>query len=164
MNLEALNCSGFGGSEVRSNWLFFGTLRTLSFSSIYLNDEWLEYLIPRLPCLESLSLNGCKLQHAKICSEHLKHFTFKSIGSELTIDAPNLLCFSFEGCPTLGVLMDVPNLLEVRVRFFKKAYDTSWYINLIYFLSNLDCSKTMCLHVDSEEVPSKSMAAYRLVF
>ena len=121
-NLESLKCCGHGAFEP-ANLSLCGTLRALSFSSVSLNDKWLEDLIPRLPCLESLTINRCRLKRVEIRSQRLRRFTFIASGSrwpesEFTIDAPNLVHFSFEGYPTLEISLNIiPNSLEARVRF-----------------------------------------------
>ncbi|GMN40408.1 hypothetical protein TIFTF001_009632 [Ficus carica] len=132
INLESFICHG---SRIccMSTLASCGKLRNLTFSQSRIKDQWLEDLIFRLPVLESLTLEYCnELRNIKICRS-----------------------------PSFKISMNVRSLVEANVtlspvghwkdNFLPVVYDTSWYTNLLYFLSNLDCSKNMDLRVYSEE-------------
>lgn len=175
INLESFICHG---SRIccMSTLSSCGKLRNLTFSQSRIKDQWLEDLIFRLPVLESLTLEYCnELRNIKICSQPLKHIILKVVTSicdesDFTIDSPNLVSFRFEGSPSFKISMNVRSLVEANVALspvghwkntsLPGVYDTSWYTNLLYFLSNLDCSKNMGLRVYSEEVPTYIYASW----
>ncbi|EXB38078.1 F-box/LRR-repeat protein [Morus notabilis] len=158
VNLESFKCSGPYVSLDNLNLSLCATLRSLSFSCLSFDDQWLEDQILRLPLLECLTLRHCvKLERVRICSQRLKCLAFEGNGlffaAEPTIDCPNLVYFSYEGYLSSNSTMTLgKNLLEAKIKCLNPAaYDTEWYMNLIEFFSNLNCPNNMSLDVCSEE-------------
>ncbi|GMN28442.1 hypothetical protein TIFTF001_002048 [Ficus carica] len=86
--------------------------------------------ISGLPVLESLALSESEV--IDIRNDHLKMFCDNKL---------------------VKFLMNSPNLLETDLAFYcnTDADSKDWYINLIDFLSYLDCSKSIIIVVPSEE-------------
>ncbi|KAL5568636.1 hypothetical protein UlMin_025211 [Ulmus minor] len=134
-------------------------IRNLSLSEAdWLEEQSLEDLIFRLPLLESLTLHYCYgLKRIKFKSQQLKRFTFSktyTLDVEISIEAPNLVFFSYKGDRKFSLSMNSQNLLECKiiVKESSNNHDLNWYINFIDFLSTLNCSKNLSLLVYSEEV------------
>ncbi|XP_062106003.1 F-box/LRR-repeat protein At3g58900-like isoform X2 [Humulus lupulus] len=156
MNLQSLVYDG-GPNYCDLNLSSCGALRHLSLSNMRLKDQWLEGLTFEVPLLESLSLCDCRFSHIKILSEHLKHFVFRGNkfchALEAIIHTPNLVFFSFDGDLSFIFSMIAPNILQSNIKLQNPAtHDTQWYFSLLDFLINLDFSKSVCLHVYSEEL------------
>ena len=156
MNLESFAYNG-GTFYCDLNLPSCETLRYISLSNLKFEDEWLEDLISELPLLESLSLCNCKFSYIDIWSEHLKHFVFRGNKSchllEAKIHAPNLVSFSFEGFLLSNFSMIATNMLQANIKLHNpRTHGMQWYFNLLDFLINLDCSKSLNLHIYSEEV------------
>ena len=115
-------------------------------------------LISGLPVLESLALSESEV--IDIQNEHLKMLYYDYVHgygdrNEILIDAPNLVSFSYNCDDKLiKFLMNSPNLLGTDLAFYCNADADSmdWYINLIDFLSYLDCSRSIIIVVPSEGV------------
>ncbi|GMN33203.1 hypothetical protein TIFTF001_004019 [Ficus carica] len=133
-------------------------LKRLSLIELKFDHRWLEDF--RLS-LESLKLNECDgCENLNIISQRLKNFVFckrthQKIDS-ITIDTPNLVSFSYTTRnvhPFEISLKNTPNLLVCNVTIVgcQLKYDSNWYFGLISLLSNLSCSKNICLHVYSDE-------------
>ncbi|KAL5568632.1 hypothetical protein UlMin_025207 [Ulmus minor] len=133
-------------------------IRNLSLSyAFWIEEKSLEDLILGLPLLESLALHKCyNLRRIKIISQGLLCFTFNkfySVDVEASIEAPNLVFFSYKGDRKFSLSLNSQNLLECKiiVQEWSNDHDLNWYINFIDFLSTLNCSKNLSLHVYSQE-------------
>lgn len=74
----------------------------------------------------------------------------------LSIDAPNLVSFDHESAENVlvNLFMNSENLLETNLDLdcFMGTFCLDWYINIIDFLSKLNCSKSISLLFSSEQV------------
>ncbi|PON39273.1 LRR domain containing protein [Parasponia andersonii] len=161
--IEAVNLNYFLGSGYAAYFDFglssYGALTELSFSCSRFSDEWLEALTLKLPVLKCLTLMDCEnLWDVKIRSEQLKYLTLERNGYShinATIDSPNLLRLEYEGYLSKKFSVNSQNLLEAEIKFEKPSeYDMDWYINMLKFLSSLNCSEYLRLDVSSEETVS----------
>ena len=150
-----MNFEYFHGSGAAAKFdLSLSSYETLSVLSRF-DDEWLEDLTFKLPVLECLTLCDCKnLRNVKIRSQQLKHLTMERNGYgnvKAIVDSPNLHCFEYEG--NFITNFSLRKLLEAEIKFKKpRDYDMDWYINLLEFLSTLNCFEYLSLDVSSEEV------------
>ncbi|XP_062118275.1 F-box/FBD/LRR-repeat protein At1g16930-like [Humulus lupulus] len=122
----------------------------------------LEYLISSLPLLEDLTLTneyGLSLKRIKISSQHLKSFKlnnciFNDKVSVIIESAPKLESFYYRGDINFAISMDSSsNLLNGTFKIFNWLvnYDEIWFIKMINFLLNLNCSwSVISLQVNSE--------------
>ncbi|XP_062118273.1 F-box/LRR-repeat protein At3g26922-like [Humulus lupulus] len=138
IRILSLNCDGWGGMEESSS---------------------LEYLISNLPLLENLTLSDChkcRLKHIKISSQHLKSLSLSNpCDDEMTIvieSAPKLATFLYIGNIKFSISMESSNLLDGTFIILgqQENYDANWFINMMNFLFNLNCSwNRVSMHLDS---------------
>lgn len=134
-------------------------LKSLCLFDVLFDDQWFEDLNVGLT-LESLTISKCHgWKHIHIKSQYLKNLVIsEGISHEVDIKiyAPNLLSFAIKPYDPQLVNFSIkaPNLLVCNVKFGQPFgfYNLNWYVDLIGFLSNISCSKNICLHVFSEEV------------
>ncbi|XP_062089031.1 uncharacterized protein LOC133795593 [Humulus lupulus] len=134
-----------------------------------INCEWgktdqssFEDLVSNLPHLENLTLDTkyykSGLERLKISSQHLKSFKFSNgnyMIKDVTIKStPKLTSFCYEGNMNCNISLESPNLLngKIVIKDYPPNYDTNWFINMINFFLNLNCSwNIVTLHVFSDE-------------
>lgn len=163
IKIDAVNLRSFfyGGGQCTCHFDFTSCkkIKYLSLAGACFHpDNDFASLISGLPVLESLALSESEV--IDIRNEHLKMLYYDYVQgygdrNEILIDAPNLVSFSYSCDDKLvKFLMNSPNLLETDLAFYCNADADSmdWYINLIDFLSYLDCSKSKIIVVPSEEV------------
>ncbi|KAM6570485.1 hypothetical protein CsatB_018470 [Cannabis sativa] len=121
----------------------------------------LEYLISNLPLLEDLTLSNDECLALKliyISSESLKSFSVEnSRDNEMNVivkSAPKLESFRYKGNHKFSITMESSNLLNgtfiIVVWPWREDFDGDWFIDLLNFLLNLDCSwNKVTLHVDT---------------
>ncbi|XP_062115755.1 putative F-box/LRR-repeat protein At4g15060 [Humulus lupulus] len=165
-NLESLEL--FGVCFNKANLSACKAIRDLSLTCDWGMDESsLEYFISNLPLLENLTLSNWyefRLDRIKISSQHLKRFNLDNSASyiddddEMTViieSAPKLESFCYKGSIKLSISMvESTNLLNGTFIILKRQqnYDANWFINMMNFLLNLNCSwNTVSLHVGSVE-------------
>ncbi|XP_024017476.1 putative F-box/LRR-repeat protein At3g18150 [Morus notabilis] len=160
INLHSFEHTGSFSCKLYMNLVHCRTIRNLSLMGASITDQWLEDLIPQLPLLESLKLTNCySLQNLKIGNQHLKDFALTWRHPQLglldtTIDAPNLVSFSYHGFSFFKISVNAPNLLDVAIRVpdrFRKTYDAEWHTSLIKFLSEFNGSKNVSVVCSYEQ-------------
>lgn len=149
-------------------------IRNLSLTEAYLTDRWLEDLIPELPLLESLSLTNCYgFEHVNIWNGHLKHFVytlsrrFDYSLADATIDAPNLVSFSYSSYKLIDISVNAPNLLDADIAISdhpRKTYDLEWYATLIKFLSEFKSAKSLRVFCSHEKVLIYILSFFHVVY
>ncbi|XP_062115760.1 uncharacterized protein LOC133829933 [Humulus lupulus] len=160
INLESLKLKGV--SLNKKSLSACKAIRNLSLTCWDMEDSSsLEYLISNLPLLEDLAFSNGRnwaLKHIKISSKHLKRVIVTNpFDNEMTViikSAPNLASLYYVGNIKFSVSMEPSNLLNGTFVILKQQenYDTDWFINLMNFLLNLNCSwNKIRLHVDSVE-------------
>ncbi|PON70277.1 F-box domain containing protein [Parasponia andersonii] len=162
IQVEAINLESFILCDVSFEKIHLSAckaIKNLSLSGVVANQSF-EDLLSKFPLLENLTLiHWYNSEHIKISSQHLKSFHLKNISEDevkVTIGlAPNLASFCYEGGINLSVSMDqAPNLLNGNFVIDESPvhYDGDWYIDLMNFLSNLNCSwNIVSLRVSSDE-------------
>lgn len=137
------------------------TLHTLELNGASITDQQFRDMYDKFPNISSLYLTSCnKLKCVEIQSAKLKKvniFKFESI-ERMTIEAPNLLQFNFEG-EKMPILSLGPSLESVRLNFFLPStvisnfgdMDSSWYTNLNHFVQNFNYSEGLMLIVYCQE-------------
>lgn len=131
------------------------SLRDLKLRGARFNDKWLEDLIPRLPLLESLTLDDCNgFEELKFFSQNLKCFTLRNYYAILyaTINTPSLLSLNYWGYVPHKFSMSVGNHVEPDILVRSNIYNKEWYSNLVNFLRNFDCCRCLTLYVHTEKV------------
>ncbi|KAM6570524.1 hypothetical protein CsatB_018509 [Cannabis sativa] len=159
INLETLELHGVSFEE--TNLLVCKAIRNLFLNCVWHTKEMalssLEYLISNLHQLENLTL--CSSKHVKISNPHLKSLKLRvnSISKDETrviIEAPKLVSFCYEGNINHSISIESSNLLDGKFIFvdYYKNYDANWFIDMMSFMANLDCSwNIVSLHIDSEK-------------
>ncbi|KAM6576907.1 hypothetical protein CsatB_028744 [Cannabis sativa] len=139
-------------------------IRNLSFDGTVLvfdaiKPPSLNALISYYPLLENLTLTFKPKQyekHLRISSQQLKSFSLKNCHFEpcnITIESvPKLSYFCYEGYIDLTISIEPSNSLSGKIVICKEDYDAAWYIDMLNFLLNLNCSwNTISLHVEECE-------------
>lgn len=136
-SLESFTLRGEGEyfSACRINIDTCLSLRFLLFQGAKIIDSWLNNLLPRLPFLERLELEGChNLQRIKISSGTLKRLILHCCKElvEVEIDAPSLLWFSYRGEPIFSSWINVSSECRANLRFtnYYPGSDTLWFVRL----------------------------------
>ncbi|XP_060967879.1 F-box/LRR-repeat protein At5g02910-like [Cannabis sativa] len=137
--------------------------------NLTLTCEWgeeelslLEYLISNLSLLQHLTLNNCykgMLKHIEISSESLESLTLNNrLDYEMTVrieSAPKLASICYKGNIKFSISMaESSNSLTGTfiIPIQHRDYDIIWFINLMNFFLNLNCSwNRVHLHVRSAE-------------
>ncbi|PON68674.1 F-box domain containing protein [Trema orientale] len=158
MQVEAINLESFVLFDVcchKMNLSACRAIRNVSLSDFSAGQS-LDFL-SELPLLENLTMSKCDgLDHIKISSHHLRSFYLNN-NSEVKVTvrlAPNLALFRYNGNLKFSLSMESPNLLNGSFIIHEppESYDANWYIDLINFLLNLNCSwNIISLHVHSDE-------------
>ncbi|GMN29453.1 hypothetical protein TIFTF001_044355 [Ficus carica] len=128
----------------------------------FICDGRFQNFISGFPLLESLTLRGYDL--VDIRHQYLKVLVLvklrdssevkSEVKPQISIDAPNLVSFDYMGNDALlQIVMNSPNLLEANITFdsYKNGQSMEWYVNLLNFLSCLDCFKSMSFNLYSEQ-------------
>ncbi|XP_030493104.2 putative F-box/LRR-repeat protein At4g15060 [Cannabis sativa] len=161
MNLESLELREISFGAI--NLSVCNAIKNLSLTCHWcVERSSIEYLISNLPLLENLTLSNLKdiggLKHIKISSQSVKSFNLNNpFDEEVSViieSAPNLASLCYIGNIKLKVSMASSNLLNGTFVILERheKYDGDWFINLINFLLNLNCSwNRVSLHVDSVE-------------
>ncbi|KAM6576192.1 hypothetical protein CsatB_028029 [Cannabis sativa] len=167
INLESLvltsNSSIFSNSFANINLSTCNKIKVLSMNDLSITHVGvmaLNSLISNNPLLENLTLSIMNVPcyydecHLKISSQHLKSFYFKNCYSreaKVTIEsAPELEYFCYEGTIDTIISIESSNLLSGKMAIYEdcRDYDAEWYIDMLNFLSNFNCSwNTLSLHV-----------------
>ncbi|XP_062115759.1 F-box/FBD/LRR-repeat protein At1g51370-like isoform X2 [Humulus lupulus] len=163
INLESLEL--YSVSFDRINLSKCKAIRNLLLACDWETEESssLEHLISNLPLLEDLTLSneyGMSLKRVKISSQHLKRFYlfnyYDDCEMAVIIDStPKLESFCYKGNFKFRISMvESSNLLNGTFIILKRQvnYDANWFINVMNFLLNLNCSwNTVSIHVGSVE-------------
>ncbi|XP_060965762.1 FBD-associated F-box protein At4g10400-like [Cannabis sativa] len=162
VNLESLILSGVSVCNI--NLSSCEKIRNLSVNDT--SDVFqlsLNALISKIPQLENFTLNTWYAYDPyddplRISGQWLKSFNFKNCHFEpcnITIEsAPKLEYFCYEGCLDLSISIEPSNSLSGKIVISKEddGYDTTWYIDMMNFLLNLNCSwNTLTLHIKEYE-------------
>ncbi|XP_060967097.1 FBD-associated F-box protein At5g56370-like [Cannabis sativa] len=165
INLESLEL--YGVPFEKTNFSVCKAIRNLVLFCDFGSEESpsLEYLISNLHQLENLTLassNVLPLRHLKISNHHLKSLRLRFTSfikdvrrlRRVIIEAPKLASFRYKGNIYSSISIQSSNLLDgnfIIVDPFKK-YDSDWFIDMMNFLVNLNCSWNMLsMHIDSEK-------------
>lgn len=129
----------------------------LSLNNTSFGDEWIEELLLSVPLLESLTLNECSgFKQLNIYNQHLKCVVLRSIREKwnISLDTPNLVSLTFEGCVWADFSMKAPNLIEANLRLihFSKCSIKDWFLDLINFIKHFHCSRSLSLRVWPQKV------------
>ncbi|XP_030493106.2 FBD-associated F-box protein At3g52670 [Cannabis sativa] len=166
MQIEAINLESLELHGVSFDKLDFSVCKAitnLSFTCVWNMNESssLENLIPNLPLLENLTLGnmrGGNLKDIKILSQNMKSFNVNNrYDGEMTVViewAPKLASFSYTGNINFCITMESSNFLNGTFEILKieNNFEDDWFISMIEFLLNLNCSWNMVtLHVDKAE-------------
>ncbi|XP_060967878.1 putative FBD-associated F-box protein At5g38570 [Cannabis sativa] len=137
--------------------------------NLTLTCEWgeeelslLEYLISNLSVLQHLTLNNCckgMLKHIEISSESLESLNLNNfLDYEMTVrieSAPKLASICYKGNIKFSISMaessdTLTGTFIIPIQ--RRDYDIIWFINLMNFFLNLNCSwNRVHLHVGSAE-------------
>ncbi|XP_055825608.1 uncharacterized protein LOC129894108 [Solanum dulcamara] len=134
----------------------YNTLQTLALTGASITDQQFRDVSYKFPNISELNLARCyKLKYIEIQSEKLMNFTLAGLQSleEVTIEAPNLLKFNFNGDKMPFSSMDPSSLETARLNFFSPStvrskfgdVDSSWYTNLHHFVRKFNYSKGLML-------------------
>uniref|UniRef100_A0A803QX17 F-box domain-containing protein n=1 Tax=Cannabis sativa TaxID=3483 RepID=A0A803QX17_CANSA len=163
INLETLEL--FGVSFEKTNLSVCKAIKNLLLICVRGAEESsssLEYLISNFHQLENLTLCDLVLlrsKHLKISNHHLKSLKLRFISpfkdeTKVIIEAPKLVSFCYEGHINHNISIGSSNLLNgkfIILNHYKK-YDAKWFIDMMIFLVNLNCSMNIVsLHIDSEK-------------
>lgn len=158
MNVSALNTRSITvqGPTVPSaiNIVLCKNLKFLSLYAASVVDEWLSYLISRLPVLEVLGISRCyKLESIEISSPCLKGL--KIIGCKklaaVKIETPNLRKFGYNG-DIISFSSSALTLLETNLYLYSGNIDSQWYVKYIELIARFRrSSKVLILRCDRGE-------------
>ncbi|KAM6542078.1 hypothetical protein CsatB_006525 [Cannabis sativa] len=112
-----------------------------------------EELITSLPLLEDLTIDNSYhksgLEHLTISNQHLKSLKLRKMNEEsdmikvVTIKSvPNLVSFCYKGNINCNISIESTNLLngEFVISDHHHKYDTNWFMSMLSFFMNLNCS------------------------
>ncbi|GMN26874.1 hypothetical protein TIFTF001_044081 [Ficus carica] len=131
VNLPSLKSMSFSYVDVEAKVLHNLILRCPSLESCFIeDDEDNETVLPsnlqisRFPLLESLTFKGChqvdiRHQYLKVLVLEKRVDWVEEVKSEISIDAPNLVCFSYNSSELLQIVMNSPNLLETNITLYE---------------------------------------------
>ena len=160
INLESLVYILYGEPPCDFDLASCKQLTHLSMTGAYFDcDGGFENFISGFPLLESLTVKGYDLvdirhQYLKVLVLE-KYSDLSEVKCEISIDAPNLVSFGYNGHDTLPqIVMNSPKLLEANITLhsYETAHGMEWYVNVLNFLSCLNYSKSMSFSLHSEQV------------
>ncbi|KAM6570491.1 hypothetical protein CsatB_018476 [Cannabis sativa] len=156
INLESLELVGVPIDKL--NLSVCKAIKNLSITCDWNIEESssLEYLISSLPLLENFTLGNCEknnLGHIKILSQHMKSFNVNNHNDVMNVmnkSPPQLALFSYTGDLQFSITMESSNSLNGTFKIAtSEDYNGDWFIYMMNFLTNLNCSWNMVtLHVD----------------
>ncbi|KAM6594859.1 hypothetical protein CsatA_002562 [Cannabis sativa] len=161
INLESLLLKGVSFDKIKVSAC--KAIRILNLTCCWGMEESssFEYFISSLPLLENLTLyNGRKpnkLKRIEISNQHLENlFVHNPFDDEMSViikSTPKLTTFVYFGGIKFSVSMESSHLLiGAFVIEGLENYDAYWFINLMNFLLNLNCSwRCIDIHVESDE-------------
>ncbi|XP_060967107.1 putative F-box protein At1g49610 [Cannabis sativa] len=157
INLESLYLASVSFDKIKLSAC--KAIRILNLTCCWGKEESssLEYLISNLPLLEKLTLCKWKLEHIEISNQHLEnlsiHNSCHGVMNVVIKSTPKLTTFIYVGDVRFRMSMESSNLLfGIFVIKGQENYDIYWFINLMNFLLNLNCSwRCIDIHVKSEE-------------
>ncbi|XP_060967877.1 putative F-box/FBD/LRR-repeat protein At1g78760 [Cannabis sativa] len=139
------------------------TIKNLSLTCYWDMEEspTLERFVSNLPLLEKLTLSNWsegRLKRIKISNQKLESLNVNNpYDDEMNVvieSAPKLASFCYNGNLNFSISMVSSNLLNGTFGIVerRKHYDIDWFINMINFLINLNCSwNVVTIHVDKPE-------------